>query len=357
MSQRHVGDEDDRLLDAARTSVLAVGVRRTTVTDVARRAGVSRMTLYRRFPDLESLLSALMTREFGRLVAQARDDGNGATARERVVTMTVSGARALACDPLFERLVDVDPELLLPYVTTRLGGMQRMAVAAAAHELARADGSVREDAPPGGLAGGERVDVVVVGGGITGAGVALDAVSRGLSVALLERRDLAHGTSRWSSKLVHGGIRYLARGEVAVAWESVVERARLMQAIAPHLIRPLPFVLPLAGGLSPGRGAGTQAVFHVGDAMRVASRTRRRVIPAARRISALEARRLAPALPEAGLRGALLYWDGQLEDDARLVVAVARTAAAHGARIVTRAEVTALRDDGVEAVDRRTGDA
>jgi glycerol-3-phosphate dehydrogenase len=207
------------------------------------------------------------------------------------------------------------------------------------------------------LAEGEAVDVVVVGGGIVGAGVALDAASRGLSVALLERRDLAHGTSRWSSKLVHGGIRYLARGEVAVAWESVVERARLMQAIAPHLIRSLPFVLPLAGGLSPGRGAGTQAVFHAGDAMRVAARTRRRVIPPPRRISALEARRLAPALPEAGLRGALLYWDGELEDDARLVVAVARTAAAHGARIVTRAEVTAVGADGVAAVDALTGAA
>jgi AcrR family transcriptional regulator len=154
MSQRHVADEDDRLLDAARASVLAVGVRRTTVTDVARRAGVSRMTLYRRFPDLESLLSALMTREFGRLVARARDTGNGATARDRVVAMTVNGARALACDPLFERLIDVDPELLLPYVTTRLGGMQRMAVAAATHELGRADGSVRDDAPPEVLAAG-----------------------------------------------------------------------------------------------------------------------------------------------------------------------------------------------------------
>src|ERR687896_796090 len=154
MSQRHASDEDGRLLDAARECVLAVGVRRTTFSDVARRAGVSRMTLYRRFPDLESLLSALMTREFGRLVTRARDDGNGATARERVVTMTVNGARALACDPLFERLIDLDPELLLPYVTTRLGGMQRMAVAAAAQELARADGSVRGDAPPEVLAAG-----------------------------------------------------------------------------------------------------------------------------------------------------------------------------------------------------------
>jgi AcrR family transcriptional regulator len=155
MSQRHsVLDEDDRLLDAARDCVLAVGVRRTTVTDVARRAGVSRMTLYRRFPDLEGVLAALMTREFGRLVAQAAAQAEGATARERVVGMVVHGARSLAGDPLFGRLLDIDPELLLPYVTRRLGGMQRIAVAAGAEALAVDDGSVRSDAPPAVLAAG-----------------------------------------------------------------------------------------------------------------------------------------------------------------------------------------------------------
>jgi AcrR family transcriptional regulator len=149
MSQRHsVVDEDGRLLDAARECVLAVGVRRTTVTDVARRAGVSRMTLYRRFPDLEAILSALMTREFGRLVDQAVEQAQGATARERVVETVVHGSRSLAHDPLFMRLLDVDPELLLPYVTRRLGGMQRIAVAAGAAALAVDDGSVRTDASP-----------------------------------------------------------------------------------------------------------------------------------------------------------------------------------------------------------------
>ena len=205
------------------------------------------------------------------------------------------------------------------------------------------------------LAAGEEVDVVVVGGGITGAGVALDAASRGLSVALLERRDLAHGTSRWSSKLIHGGLRYLAHGEWGLAWESAVERAALMGAIAPHLVRPLPFLIPLDGGL--GRGAATKTMLglRAGDGLRAAARTSRGVLPPPRRVSALEARRLAPALPPSGLRGALLNWDGQLEDDARLVIAVARTAAAHGARILTYAAVTGLRDDGVEAVDARTG--
>jgi glycerol-3-phosphate dehydrogenase len=205
------------------------------------------------------------------------------------------------------------------------------------------------------LADGEMVDVVVVGGGITGAGVALDAASRGLSVALLERHDLAHGTSRWSSKLVHGGLRYLEHGEWGLAWESARERGRLLGTIAPHLVRALPFVIPLHAGVPGKVAAKTQAGLRVGDALRVGARTSRRALPPARRISALEARRLAPALAQDGLRGALLSWDGQLEDDARLVVAVARTAAAHGARILTRAAVTALRPDGVEAVDALTG--
>jgi glycerol-3-phosphate dehydrogenase len=205
------------------------------------------------------------------------------------------------------------------------------------------------------LAGGEQVDVVVVGGGITGAGVALDAASRGLSVALVERRDLAHGTSRWSSKLVHGGLRYLEHHEWGLAWESAVERATLMGRVAPHLVRPLPFLIPLDEAVARRTAIKTTVGLRIGDGLRVAARTSRRVLPPPRRVSALEARRLAPALPADGLRGALLSWDGQLEDDARLVVAVARTAAAHGARVVTYAQVTALREDGVDVIDARTG--
>jgi glycerol-3-phosphate dehydrogenase len=205
------------------------------------------------------------------------------------------------------------------------------------------------------LADGLVVDVVVVGGGITGVGVALDAASRGLSVALLERQDLAHGTSRWSSKLVHGGLRYLEHREWGLAWESARERARLMASIAPHLVRPLPFVIPLHAGVAASKAAKTQVGLRIGDGLRIGARTSRRVLPPARRISALEARRLAPALAEHGVRSALLSWDGQLEDDARLVVAVARTAASFGARILTRAGVTAVRDDGVDAIDGLTG--
>jgi glycerol-3-phosphate dehydrogenase len=201
------------------------------------------------------------------------------------------------------------------------------------------------------LAAGEAVDVLVVGGGITGAGVALDAASRGLSVALVERADLAHGTSRWSSKLVHGGLRYLQHGEWGLAWESARERGLLMERIAPHLIRPLAYVIPLHAGVEHRQAATVMAGLRIGDALRAAARTSRRLLPPPRRISALEARRLAPALAEDGLRGALLNWDGQLEDDARLVVAVARTAAAHGARILTRVRVTSVHPGGVTAVD------
>src|SRR3954467_14213943 len=151
MSQRHSEEDPDaRLLDAARACVLAVGVRRTTFPDVARRAGVSRMTLYRRFGDLEALLAALMTREFGRLIAGAREHAAALpTTRERVVATVVHGARALAGDPLFGRLVDLDPELLLPYVTVRLGGVQRIAVAGTTQDLTVGgqEGAGRTDQP------------------------------------------------------------------------------------------------------------------------------------------------------------------------------------------------------------------
>src|SRR5664279_5854656 len=93
--------------------------------------------------------------------------------------------------------------------------------------------------------GREPVDVLVIGGGVTGVGVALDAATRGLTVVLAEKHDLAFGTSRWSSKLVHGGLRYLATGQIGIAHESAVERGVLINRTAPHLVRPLPQVVPL----------------------------------------------------------------------------------------------------------------
>ena len=203
------------------------------------------------------------------------------------------------------------------------------------------------------LADGEGVDVLVVGGGIVGTWTALDAATRGLSVALVERGDLARGTSRWSSKLAHGGLRYLAHGDVGVAWESARERAILMDVSAPHLIRPLPFVIPLGGQVGRAAGAKLEVGLRLGDALRAAAGTSRRRLPPARRVSAEEARRLVPGLSVRQLRGALLHWDAQIEDDARLVLAVARTAATHGARILTYAEASALRADGATVRDTR----
>ena len=204
------------------------------------------------------------------------------------------------------------------------------------------------------IAGGE-LDLLVIGGGITGAGVALDAASRGLRTALIERRDLANGTSRWSSKLVHGGLRYLRHGQLDVAWESARERHVLMTTTAPHLVRALPFVAVLNDTLRPLGGVLTEVGVRTGDLLRLAARTSRSRLPGPRRIGALETRRLIPALRAADLRGGVMFWDGQLEDDARLVIAVARTAAAHGAAIVTHC--TALGVDGrhVRVRDELTG--
>ncbi|MER5266353.1 glycerol-3-phosphate dehydrogenase/oxidase [Actinosynnema sp. NPDC002837] len=198
------------------------------------------------------------------------------------------------------------------------------------------------------------VDLLVIGGGVTGAGVALDAASRGLSVCLVEAHDLAFGTSRWSSKLVHGGLRYLAQGEVGVAYESAVERGILMTRTAPHLVRALPQLVPLHGKAhDPVVMAGLRA----GDVLRRLARTPSRVLPAPRRVPAVEASALAPGLRRAGLRGGLLSFDGQLVDDARLVVALARTAAGYGARIVTRARATSLSGRGADVVDTLTGES
>jgi AcrR family transcriptional regulator len=143
--------EDDVLLDAAEACVLAVGVRRTTMTDVARAADVSRMTLYRRFPDVTSLMQALMTREFSVIVDDVEaDDGASGSARERLVAGAVQGVERLTRHPLFRRILDVDPELLLPYLTTRLGGFQRLVVAAFERRIAAgvADGSIAAASDP-----------------------------------------------------------------------------------------------------------------------------------------------------------------------------------------------------------------
>lgn len=198
------------------------------------------------------------------------------------------------------------------------------------------------------------VDVLVIGGGITGAGVALDAASRGLSVALVERHDLAHGTSRWSSKLIHGGLRYLVKGDVGIAWESAVERALIGERIAPHLVRPLTQVVPeYHDSRLDARAA--RLGFFAGDLLRLAARTKRGLIPHGRHLNATQTLQLVPALDRTDLRGSAVGADLQLEDDARMVIAVARTAAAFGAQILTRTAVASVNGSTAELRDMVSG--
>lgn len=138
------------LLDAAMQQVLEVGFRRTTLTDVARRAGVSRMTVYRRYADVRSLVADLMTREFGDLLAKATASAADArTERERLVSAAVAGVARLWSDPLFVRVLDVDPELLLPYMVVRVGATQRLVEGGlrASIDAGQADGSIRAGDP------------------------------------------------------------------------------------------------------------------------------------------------------------------------------------------------------------------
>src|SRR3954470_5621640 len=190
----------------------------------------------------------------------------------------------------------------------------------------------------------EVVDVVVIGGGVTGAGAALDAASRGLSVALLEARDWASGTSSRSSKLIHGGLRYLEQFAFPLVHEALHERARLVQTIAPHLVTPLPFLLPLTAPVWQRAyyGAGV-ALYDVLGAALAADRG----IPSHRHLSRRATLEAFPALRGDVVHGAIRYWDAQV-DDARHTLAVVRTAAGYGARALSSARVTGLLRDGAE---------
>ncbi|WP_082949475.1 glycerol-3-phosphate dehydrogenase/oxidase [Mycolicibacterium celeriflavum] len=207
------------------------------------------------------------------------------------------------------------------------------------------------------LADGECVDVLVIGGGITGAGIALDAATRGCSVALVEKHDLAFGTSRWSSKLVHGGLRYLATGNVGIARRSAVERGILMTRNAPHLVKAMPQLVPLLPSMSAASRALVRVGFTAGDGLRKLAGTPASTLPRSRRVEARRAVELAPTVRRDGLDGALLAYDGQLIDDARLVTAVARTAAQHGARVLTRVAASSATGTSVTLTDQLTGDS
>jgi len=208
--------------------------------------------------------------------------------------------------------------------------------------------------------------VLVIGGGVTGVGAALDAASRGLSVALVEAADLAAGTSSRSSKLIHGGLRYLEQLEFGLVHEALRERGLLATRLAPHLVRPLPILVPLdidaRGLVGAAERVWNRSYYGAGVAVYDAFAGvfgGGRGMPPHRHLSRTGARRLFPSLREELISGAIRYYDGQV-DDARYVATMARTAASLGAAVVPSARVVELLRDAREVTgavvrDQETG--
>ena len=212
----------------------------------------------------------------------------------------------------------------------------------------------REDALASmrGIGGEGELDVLVVGGGVVGTGTALDAVTRGLNTGLLEQRDLASGTSSRSSKLIHGGLRYLEMLDLGLVREALQERGLLLTRIAPHLVRPVPFLYPLTrrGWERPYVGAGL--ALYDGMAMLGKGETG---LPRHRHLTRRQVAQIAPDFASDSIAGAIKYYDCQV-DDARLVLTIARTAAAHGAQVATRVKVIGFLREGERVVGVRALD-
>ena len=207
------------------------------------------------------------------------------------------------------------------------------------------------------MGSGDPLDVLVVGGGVVGAGTALDAATRGLRVGLVEARDWAAGTSSRASKLIHGGLRYLEMLDFALVHEALRERGLMVQRLAPHLVRPVPFLYPLSHRVweRPYVGAG---VF-LYDTMSASGRVSRGM-PRHRHLTKRRALKIAPALDPSSLVGAVQYFDAQV-DDARHTMSLIRTAATYGAHVANRARVVRyLRDGervtGAVVADQETGE-
>jgi glycerol-3-phosphate dehydrogenase len=192
----------------------------------------------------------------------------------------------------------------------------------------------------------DQLDVLVVGGGVVGAGVALDAVTRGLSTGLLEQRDWASGTSSRSSKLIHGGLRYLEMLDFGLVREALQERGLLLTRLAPHLVRPVPFLYPLTHRFWERPYVGAGLVLY--DGMAMAGKYDMGV-PRHRHLFRKQVARIAPDFRTEAITGAIRYYDCQV-DDARLVLATARTAAEYGAHLATRVQVTGFLREGERVV-------
>lgn len=213
----------------------------------------------------------------------------------------------------------------------------------------------REDALTA-LGSGRELDILVVGGGVVGAGCALDAVTRGLSVGLVEGRDWASGTSSRSSKLIHGGLRYLEMLDFRLVQEALRERGLLVQRLAPHLVKPVKFLYPLTHRGWERLYVGAGVLLY--DTMGVTSGSSRG-LPHHRHLTRHSALREVPALKADALIGAVQYWDAQV-DDARHTMTITRTAAAYGAHVANRTRVTGFlrqgeRVTGATLVDVESG--
>jgi glycerol-3-phosphate dehydrogenase len=204
--------------------------------------------------------------------------------------------------------------------------------------------------------GAAELDVLVVGGGVVGAGSALDAATRGLSVGLVEARDFASGTSSRSSKLIHGGLRYLEMLDFRLVAEALAERGLLINTLAPHLVKPLMFLYPLKGRGWERLYAGSGVALY--DALSIAS-GKSKGVPHHRHLTRRGAREIFPSLRKDSLVGALQYGDAQV-DDARHTMFLSRTAASYGAHVASRARVVGLlregeRVTGAEVMDLESG--
>ncbi len=203
----------------------------------------------------------------------------------------------------------------------------------------------------------EPLDVLVIGGGVVGGGVALDAVTRGLSTGLIEARDYSSGTSSRSSKLIHGGLRYLEMLDFGLVHEALQERGLLLSTIAPHLVRPVPFMYPLTTPAWERFYVGSGIALYDGLAFGVRQTGG---MPRHRHLRKKHALQLMPALKPTALAGAIQYYDAQV-DDARFVLELVRTASQHGAHVANRVKAEALlRDEdgrviGVVAEDDTDG--
>jgi glycerol-3-phosphate dehydrogenase len=196
------------------------------------------------------------------------------------------------------------------------------------------------------------LDVLVVGGGVVGSGAALDAATRGLTVGLVEARDFASGTSSRSSKLIHGGLRYLEMLDFRLVAEALAERGLLIEKLAPHLVRPVPFLYPLKHHVWERFYAGSGVALY--DVLARLS-GHKAGLPVHRHLTRRGARRLVPSLRKDALVGALKYYDAQV-DDARHTMFIARTAASYGAHVATRARVTGLLREGERVTGARVHD-